>query len=194
MGKTKKADKALCQKWGIPDFEDVSAYPETYDALILQHFEGIIKQGMVSKEQIESWAWWWEFLRRTQAYRGYWEQHKNKARMHFHSDFDFEGELPDPRKRFYEKDVFICSHLCKSAMQRMTGLNFITHQDDAKSIINLRVDLRKPLCFPDTQFYSFRNSPIFPGRLLYFAGVRVGGYIRGDWMGVLRRECCSSCQ
>lgn len=125
-------DFTVCDIWGIPRYTNQNEYPRSFDALIREHWQDLIDGHFCSKKQITDWAWRWEFLRRTQAYRHYWKKYKVQSARndYYHPDFDFYGTLPDPRTRWtYE-------------VPRVVSFRHLDNEDGVEAFA---IDLKKPL-------------------------------------------------
>ncbi len=143
MGKKKGLDFSVCKIWGIPYFNDKASYPVNLESLVLKHFREYLDVGFCTLGQIEDWAWRWEFLRRTPAYRSYWEKYKKYGYHYYHPDFNFQGILPDPRKKFYEDIPSEFYRLFRNKKSRFHLFDELTAPKNG--LLTLRVDLKLPL-------------------------------------------------
>ena len=91
------------QTWGIYDFRDRDAYPRTYKDIVQTDPALSVAHNTMYIEA----AWKWEFLRRTKAYRQYWElhsfrNHDEEFEDFWHPSLRIRGELPNPASTFSE--------------------------------------------------------------------------------------------
>ena len=88
-------------RWGVSDFQRTSEYPKSYSG-ILANIAGLNKHQHAAAVAA---AWKWEFLRRTDAYRTYWQKYRfaysaEKYEDYWHPVWRIRGLLPDPRKSY----------------------------------------------------------------------------------------------